>query len=176
MRDAAAYVCWAFARAYESDIIAPAVRYLAPALLAVACYDREVGCYTIALSSLQDLEDVDSILHEYFAFFRIASACGDVRVDHLQHVLNCIHQYSNVSDQQLLSAARQVYVRANEMGFPAQVNCRRAASAAFQESVGRLGNFPHGIDIVAAASYFSLASRQHVRLFLLTCFDSAAHT
>ena len=43
-----------------------------------------------------------------------------------------------------------------------QVNCRRAASAAFQESVGRLGNFPHGIDIVAAASYFSLASRQHV--------------
>jgi len=43
-----------------------------------------------------------------------------------------------------------------------QVNCRRAASAAFQESVGRLGNFPHGIDIVAAASYFSLASRHHV--------------
>ncbi len=47
-----------------------------------------------------------------------------------------------------------------------QVNCRRAASAAFQESVGRLGNFPHGIDIVAAASYFSLASRQHVSIFL----------
>ena len=43
-----------------------------------------------------------------------------------------------------------------------QVNCRRAASAAFQESVGRLGNFPYGIAIVAAASYFSLASRQHV--------------
>ncbi len=42
VRDAAAYVCWAFARAYESDIIAPAVRHLAPALLAVACYDREV--------------------------------------------------------------------------------------------------------------------------------------
>ena len=52
----------------------------------------------------------------------------------------------------------------NRTSAPAQVNCRRAASAAFQESVGRLGNFPHGIDIVAAADYFSLASRQHVTL------------
>jgi len=43
VRDAAAYVCWAFARAYESEIIAPAVHHLAPALLAVACYDREVA-------------------------------------------------------------------------------------------------------------------------------------
>ena len=46
VRDAAAYVCWAFARAYESDVIAPAVHSLAPALLAVACYDREVAVNT----------------------------------------------------------------------------------------------------------------------------------
>ncbi len=43
VRDAAAYVCWAFARAYESDVVAPAVHSLAPALLAVACYDREAS-------------------------------------------------------------------------------------------------------------------------------------
>ena len=32
---------------------------------------------------------------------------------------------------------------------------RRAASAAFQENVGRQGSFPHGIDIVTRADYFS---------------------
>ena len=80
VRDAAAYVCWAFARAYAPEILAPHARVLAPSLLVTACFDREV-------------------------------------------------------------------------------NCRRAAAAAFQEAVGRLGAFPHGIDIVAAADYFALGSR-----------------
>ena len=47
-----------------------------------------------------------------------------------------------------------------------QVNCRRAASAAFQEIVGRQGEFPHGIDILTAADYFSLSSASNVSLHL----------
>lgn len=42
VRDAAAYVCWAFVRAYSSAIMIPHLKILAPALLTVACYDREV--------------------------------------------------------------------------------------------------------------------------------------
>ncbi|KAK9846640.1 hypothetical protein WJX81_008203 [Elliptochloris bilobata] len=86
VRDAAAYVCWSLARAYEPRDMAPAFAVLAPALLATACYDREVMC-------------------------------------------------------------------------------RRAAAAAFQESVGRAGGgAPHGIEIVTAADFFSLATRQQAFL------------
>ncbi|KDP28777.1 hypothetical protein JCGZ_14548 [Jatropha curcas] len=80
VRDAAAYVCWAFGRAYYHTDMRKVLEQLAPHLLIVACYDREV-------------------------------------------------------------------------------NCRRAAAAAFQENVGRQGNYPHGIDIVNTADYFSLSSR-----------------
>jgi hypothetical protein len=44
--------------------------------------------------------------------------------------------------------------------FDREVNVRRAASAAFQENVGRQGVFPHGIEIVTAADFFTLGSRK----------------
>ncbi|KAL6560374.1 hypothetical protein OROGR_003933 [Orobanche gracilis] len=80
VRDAAAYVCWAFGRAYSHIDMKDVLIQLTPHLLTAACYDREV-------------------------------------------------------------------------------NCRRAAAAAFQENVGRQGKFPHGIDIVNTADYFALSSR-----------------
>ncbi|CAI2368352.1 unnamed protein product [Moneuplotes crassus] len=43
--------------------------------------------------------------------------------------------------------------------FDREVNCRRAGSAAFQESVGRQRIFPHGIEILAEADYFTLANK-----------------
>ncbi|KVH89203.1 Armadillo-like helical [Cynara cardunculus var. scolymus] len=85
IRDAAAYVCWAFGRAYNHTDMKSILDQLAPHLLIIACYDREV-------------------------------------------------------------------------------NCRRAAAAAFQENVGRQGNYPHGIDIVNTADYFALSSRVNAYL------------
>lgn len=42
VRDAAAYVCWACARSYEPEILAPYIGSLARVLMVVACTDREV--------------------------------------------------------------------------------------------------------------------------------------
>ncbi|KAK2833361.1 hypothetical protein Q5P01_017250 [Channa striata] len=79
VRDAACYVCWSFARAYEPKELEPFVTQIASALLITAVFDRNV-------------------------------------------------------------------------------NCRRAASAAFQENVGRQGTFPHGIEILTAADYYAVGN------------------
>ncbi|XP_029632066.1 LOW QUALITY PROTEIN: tubulin-specific chaperone D-like [Salmo trutta] len=79
VRDAACYVCWAFARAYEPTELKPFVTQIACALVITAVFDRNI-------------------------------------------------------------------------------NCCRAASAAFQENVGRQGTFPYGIDIVVAADYFAVGN------------------
>jgi hypothetical protein len=42
--------------------------------------------------------------------------------------------------------------------YDREVNCRRAAAAAFQEAVGRLGTFPHGMDIIGVADYFAVGN------------------
>jgi hypothetical protein len=82
VRDAACYVCWSFARAYDSETLRPFVNDLASSLLIVAVFDREV-------------------------------------------------------------------------------NCRRAAAAAFQENVGRQGAMPDGIEIMTVVDYQTVGSRKH---------------
>ncbi|KAL4240381.1 hypothetical protein ACF0H5_001171 [Mactra antiquata] len=87
VRDAACYVSWAFARAYDPQEITPYVMQIARSLIIAFIFDREV-------------------------------------------------------------------------------NVRRAASAAFQENVGRQGTFPHGIDILTTADYFAVGLRSHCYLEL----------
>ncbi|XP_055916706.1 tubulin-specific chaperone D [Eupeodes corollae] len=82
IRDAACYMCWAFARAYNPGDLQPFVHQISAGLLTVASFDREI-------------------------------------------------------------------------------NCRRAASAAFQESVGRLGNFPYGIEISTTTDFYTVGLKQN---------------
>ncbi|CAG2116592.1 unnamed protein product [Medioppia subpectinata] len=85
VRDAACYVCWSLSRAYDSQVIQQFVHRLAPTLVCVVCFDR-------------------------------------------------------------------------------QVNCRRAASAAIQEFVGRTQVFPHGLEVLLLTDFHALATRSHCYL------------
>lgn len=44
--------------------------------------------------------------------------------------------------------------------FDREVHIRRAGSAAFQENVGRLGVFPHGIEVLQRADFFTVGLRR----------------
>jgi len=57
--------------------------------------------------------------------------------------------------------------------YDREINVRRAASAAFQENVGRQGVFPHGINIIQAANYYSLGNRNQA--FLEISIDIAQY-
>ncbi|KAH9512991.1 hypothetical protein Btru_035543 [Bulinus truncatus] len=54
VRDAACYVCWAFARAYEPNDILPYVHQIANNLIIVSVFDREVNVRRAAAAAFQE--------------------------------------------------------------------------------------------------------------------------
>ncbi|KAK7066938.1 hypothetical protein SK128_026750 [Halocaridina rubra] len=54
IRDAACYLCWAFARAYHPDQMLPYVKQLATGLLIVALFDREIPCRRAGSAAFQE--------------------------------------------------------------------------------------------------------------------------
>ncbi|KAJ9099164.1 hypothetical protein QFC21_004044 [Naganishia friedmannii] len=57
--------------------------------------------------------------------------------------------------------------------FDREVGIRRAASAAFQEHVGRMGLFPHGIDVLRKTDFYSVSVRRTA--FLISAPQVAIH-
>ncbi|KAJ6660421.1 hypothetical protein lerEdw1_017845, partial [Lerista edwardsae] len=54
VRDAACYVCWAFARAYEPLELRPFVNQISSALVIAAIFDRDINCRRAASAAFQE--------------------------------------------------------------------------------------------------------------------------
>eukprot|EP00871_Galdieria_phlegrea_P003814 jgi/Galph1/4433/GphlegSOOS_G3081.1 len=54
VRDAACYVCWAFARSYHASIPTPFLMEMVMRLACLACTDREINCRRAAAAALQE--------------------------------------------------------------------------------------------------------------------------
>ncbi|KAI2806637.1 hypothetical protein BLOT_008594 [Blomia tropicalis] len=56
VRDSAAYICWSMARAYDPRLIGQfVVSHLAPLLICVVCFDRQLNCRRAASAVIQEL-------------------------------------------------------------------------------------------------------------------------
>jgi len=170
VRDAAAYVCWSLARAYDPTDAAPAIAVLAPALLAVACYDREARARARMPPALPPARAGRrrSQSGHAPAARGLQGARGRRTAQPYPTPYPCCAPRGapapcpepRPTRRRRASRGRSARSqRASGAAPRAQVNCRRAAAAAFQEAVGRLGGLPHGIDVVAAADFFALAGR-----------------
>uniref|UniRef100_A0A8C3XBX0 Tubulin-specific chaperone D n=1 Tax=Cyanoderma ruficeps TaxID=181631 RepID=A0A8C3XBX0_9PASS len=66
VRDAACYVCWAFARAYEPSELIPFISHISSALVIAAVFDRDVNCRRAASGTFPHGIDILTAA-DYFA-------------------------------------------------------------------------------------------------------------
>lgn len=125
--------CLALAELAKRGLLLPyRLKELVPLLMQALFYDEMKGYMSVG----QHIRD--SACYMCWAFARAYNA---------EDVLPFVHEIS----AGLLTVAT----------FDREINCRRAASAAFQESVGRLGNFPFGIEISTTTDFYSVGLRQN---------------
>lgn len=125
--------CLALAELAKRGLLLPyRLRELVPLLMQALFYDEMKGYMSVG----QHIRD--SACYMCWAFARAYNP---------EDVVPFVHEIS----AGLLTVAT----------FDREINCRRAASAAFQESVGRLGNFPFGIEISTTTDFYSVGLRQN---------------
>ena len=125
-------------------------------------------CLAIAELSRRDLigshrvDDVVPVIAaglEYDVRRGFTSVGTNVR-DAAAYVCWALARRSTSRDDMMVAFEKLAPVLMTTACYDREVNCRRAAAAAFQECVGRLGNVPFGIDILTVADYFTVSLRK----------------
>ncbi|KAF7797405.1 hypothetical protein EIP86_008600 [Pleurotus ostreatoroseus] len=109
----------------------------------------------------------------YFDIRRGANSVGSSVRDAASYVLWSIARAQSVSAlEPFATTLAQTLVPVAV--FDREVHIRRAASAAFQEFVGRTGLFPCGIDVLRKTDFYAVGTRRHA--FLKAAVEVAEHT
>lgn len=159
VRDAACYISWALARAFRPSDLAPYVSRIATSLVCVALFDREINVRRWVATSRLSRKIGDLFVYLYqqlmiireelslFSFLHIAFGFVIFWIATTNAVCRPFSWLTLVISRQRLQ--RRLF---------------RAASAAFQENVGRQCSFPNGIEILTLIDYFAVGMRRHAYL------------
>ncbi|KAH7637282.1 hypothetical protein HUG17_7488 [Dermatophagoides farinae] len=196
VRDAACYICWSMARAYDGKSIAQFVAHLAPILLNVVCFDRQLNCRRAASAVIQELagrtqqfphwidviprtefHSLSQIEHTYLNIgFHFAITYEEFRPTIVDNLLSqkCIHWDPAIRRL----ASKTVAKIANHCPFYGQ-SYHDKFMQQFEQMIQIDLNHQHGL--MLAASYLlnadeSLQKQSHVIEQLLNKFSQQFHT
>ncbi|KAF8908871.1 TBCD protein [Gymnopilus junonius] len=162
---------------FEIHSAAAASIYDLPAVAEATWHGACLACAEMARRSLVEPEHLPQLIGWlskalYFDLRKGAHSIGSNVRDSAAYVLWALARTQNKSA--LIPHATNLAQRLTAVAlYDREVHIRRAASAAFQEHVGRTSLFPHGIDVLGKTDFYAVSIRKHA--FLVAAPQVAVH-
>lgn len=158
--------------------VAAASIYDLPAIAECTWHGSSLACAEMARRGLISSEKLPGLLNWlskalYFDLRKGAHSIGSNVRDAAAYVIWALARSKNPSElaPHAEKLARQLVTVSL---YDREIHIRRAASAAFQEHVGRTGLFPHGIDILRKTDFYAVGIRRNA--FLVAAPQVAEHS
>ncbi|KAF8955289.1 TBCD protein [Flammula alnicola] len=162
---------------FEIHSVAAASLYDLPAVAEGTWHGACLACAEIARRSLVEPGHLPQLIEWlskalYFDLRKGAHSIGSNVRDAAAYVLWALARTQNQSA--LIPHASNLARRLATVAlYDREIHIRRAASAAFQEHVGRNSLFPHGIDVLAKTDFYAVSIRKNA--FLVAAPQVAEH-
>ncbi|KAK0503901.1 TBCD protein [Armillaria luteobubalina] len=157
--------------------VAAASIYDLPAIAECTWHGSSLACAEMARRGLISSEKLPELLNWlskalYFDLRKGAHSIGSNVRDAAAYVIWALARSKNPNElaPHAEKVARQLVTVSL---YDREIHIRRAASAAFQEHVGRTGLFPHGIDVLRKTDFYAVGIRRNA--FLVAAPQVAEH-
>ncbi|KDR82781.1 hypothetical protein GALMADRAFT_220773 [Galerina marginata CBS 339.88] len=162
---------------FEVHSVAAASLYDLPAIAEGTWHGACLACAEMARRSLVGPDHLPQLIEWlskaiYFDLRKGAHSIGSNVRDAAAYVLWALARTQDQSA--LIPHATNLAQRLTAVAlYDREIHIRRAASAAFQEHVGRTSLFPHGIDVLGKTDFYAVSIRKHA--FLVAAPQVAEH-